>query len=115
MPFCLIRDFGYALQFVRHLIRQAVEVIISEKEKKRIPTIIAPITLVAANPTAKRITAETIVPRMPRSRPDVETQALLQETPWDKAADINVTARYRTAMPKETIEKIAVRVITPVI
>ena len=91
--FCMIRNFSYALQFARHLMRQAVELIISEKEKKRIPTTIAPITLVAANPTAKRITAETIVPRIPRSRPDVGTQGLLQEMSWDKDEAISVTAR----------------------
>ena len=58
--------------------RQAVEVIMSEKEKKRIPTIIAPITLVAAKPIAKRMTAEIMVPRIPSNKLDVGTQVLLQ-------------------------------------
>lgn len=47
--------------------RQAVEVIISEKNRRRAPVIIAPIMLVAAKVIARRITEVRTVPRMPLS------------------------------------------------
>ena len=58
--------------------RQAVEVIISEKEKNSAPTKIAPITLVAAKETARRITANKMVPKMPISSADRGVQPPLQ-------------------------------------
>ena len=52
-------------QLARHFARHAVFVIRSEKKKKRAPTTIAPITLVAANVTVSRITENRIVPKIP--------------------------------------------------
>lgn len=92
------------------------DVIISEKEKKSAPTKIAPITLVATNVMSRRITENNIVPNMPIDKANNGVQVLLQVVPfWTNVVEKSVTARYRTAMPKATIEKIGVKVITPVI
>ena len=81
-------------QFVKHFARQAVELIRNEKEKKRMPTIIAPITLVAANVTANKMTADSIVPNTPNSTADKAEHTLLQtDVSCAKAVAISITAR----------------------
>ena len=104
------------MQFVKHFTRQAVDVINSEKEKKRAPTKIAPITLVAAKVIIERIAANKMVPRLPNKTAANGAQQFLQEFSfWDNAAARSVIARYAIAIPKATVTNIGARVITPVI
>ena len=67
----------YAWQLERQLIRQMVDVIKSAKKKNKTPTIIAPITLVAAKVTKSKITEAKMVPAIPNRRARVEAQAQL--------------------------------------
>ena len=99
-----------------HLTRQAVDVIISEKNNSSKPVIIAPAILVAANVIPRRITAVNIVPRIPRSKRGsiMHTHPL---TPVDliSGAEISETRRYTTAIPNNTHRNAGVTVITAVI
>lgn len=47
---------------------------VKEKKKSKRPTIIAPITLVAAKVTAKRIIEKSIVPKIPAKTVDTAAQ-----------------------------------------
>ena len=67
----------YAWQLVKQLIKQMVDVIKSAKEKNKTPTIIAPITLVAAKVTKSKMTEARMVPAIPNRRARVEEQAQL--------------------------------------
>ena len=81
-------------QLAKHFARHVVAVIKSEKKKKRAPTTIAPITLVAANVMASRITAVRMVPRMPISTADREAQHPLHSAiPPESDVARSVTAR----------------------
>ena len=58
------------------------------------PTIIAPITLVAANVTANKMTADSIVPNTPNSAADKAEHTLLQtDVSRAKAVAISITTR----------------------
>ena len=76
----------------------------------------APIILVAAKVIRRRITATRIVPAIPNSKAVRGVQHKLQDWfLWVEAATKRRTARYTTAMPKATMEKIGVKVNTAVI
>ena len=91
-------------------------VIMSEKKKKRAPTTIAPITLVAGNAIASRITANRIVPRIPiRTAESGMQQPLHSAIPRESDAANSVTARYTTAITIAASKSIGVKEITAVI
>lgn len=96
-----------------HFTRQAVAVIISEKNVISKPVIIAPIMLVAANSIARRIIEIKIAPRIPVKRTDRIGQKQFLKPFLRVVADaIRVIARYKTAIPKTTHKNGAVTVIT---
>ena len=99
-----------------HLIRQVVVTIIRVKKARRRPTITAPKMLVAANVIPRRITAVSIVPKIPAKRKFniLHTQSL-KPRPLAKEDARRVTARYTTAIPKSTHKKAGVTVIAAVI
>lgn len=92
-------------------------VTINEKNAARAPTIIAPITLVAAKLMTSRMTAAKMVPKMPVKRTDriEHMQPLLLPAPAIKGEAIKVSARKATAMENATIEKTGLSVMTAVI
>ena len=107
---------SYLSTSARHFIRQAVEVMNKEKKNKSAPVIIAPITLVAANVTARRTTDNKIAPKIPAriNESGALMQLLLPQQFW-LAATARFTARYTTAIPKTTHKNAGVTVITAVI
>lgn len=100
----------------RHFTRQTVDVIRSEKKKRRTPTIIAPKTLVAGNVIANNIIERSIVPNIPARTNDKGVSIQPHNLRHLKLADtIRFTARYTTAIPKRTHKNAGVTVITAVI
>lgn len=93
-----------------HLTRQAEAEITRAKKRIDAPEIIAPITLVAAKSTARRITDVRIVPKMPVSISGKLVQP--QSDALEKGDFIRAMAKYTTAMPKITHKKAGVNVIT---
>ena len=86
--------FHYLSQSKTQRVKQAVDVIIREKEKNSAPTIIAPMTLVAANVTARRITENSIVPRIPTNSAESGVHLWLQIAHFCVNAEVRrVTAR----------------------
>ena len=95
-----------------HFTRHAVAVRVRERKKRRTPTKIALTVLVAVMPTAKRINANSAVPKVPinKVKSGAQQPELLRPVVLTK-----VRARYPTAIPKATQRNAGVTVITPVI
>ena len=98
-----------------HLTKQAIDVKMSEKAAKRMPAIIAPMTLVAAKVIPNRITAARSVTRIPKSsNAKVEQiQSLFLEVPL-KSDLTKSRISAPKAMPKVTQRKAAGKVMTRV-
>ena len=96
-------DSVFYLQSARHLIRQAVAVIVSVKKRNSNPESIAPITLAIATSTSKRISEKSIVPNIPVSNAEStgQRQFVLSSAP-QRRVDKSVTARKPTAIPNKT-------------
>ena len=92
--------------------RQATEVIRSEKRASRRPAKIAPMTLVAAKVTARSTRESKMVPKLPMIRVvnAVHTQV---PTPKPFVAEVAraVAPRKTTAIPKTTHKKAGVKAI----
>ena len=103
------------LHHTAHFAKHATDVTVREKNVKRAPEIIAPITLVATNSIAKRTTDVKIAPRIPvkSTGSTAQTHPLLP-VPLTTAANIGVNARYTTAIPRTTHKNAGVIVITAV-
>lgn len=95
-----------------HFTMQATEVITRVKNPSNIPAKIAPITLVAANVIAKRISENKIVPNIPIISVEraVQTHSLI---PFSLAVVLtsSVNPRYTTAIPNTTHKNAGVKVI----
>ena len=90
----------------------ATEVIIRAKKPSNKPAKIAPITLVAAKLTAKRISESKIVPKIPIiSVVNDEHIHLLVPLLSDAAVITAVMPRYTIAIPKVTHKNAGVRVM----
>ena len=94
--------------------RQAVAVTVKEKKNSSKPTIIAPITLVAANVIAKSTIANKIVPKIPASIVLMAALTFLHSGLTVSPVTVNNTARYPTAIPNTTQRKAGVTVIVAV-
>jgi len=104
------------LQFVMHLIRHIAEVIKSEKKRIKVPVIIAPTILVAANSIPRSITEVRTVPNMPAEKTLNAGQRQLWNPLPVKKPEVRIAiAWYPTAIPNSTHKKAGVTVITAVI
>lgn len=107
------QGFFYSLQPATHFIKQATEVNTSEKNASRAPEKSAPIMLVAAKVTAKRIKDSNTVPRIPIRRTRIVLQTHLRSVSVT-AEIMRVIPRKITAIPKTTHKNAGVKVITAV-
>lgn len=101
-----------------HRVRQAVSVSVRKKENRSKPVITAPKMLVAANSTASKITASSIVAIIaPRSTDIVvlKQQSILPAQHLKDVAARSITSRYTTAIPKTVHRNAGVTVIAAVI
>ena len=98
-----------------HLTKQAVDVMVKEKNNNNAPEIIAPKILVATNVIANSITDTKIVPKIPVNKTDKIEQ--MQPRILLLLADdtASVTARYKIDMPNKTHRNTGVIVIAAVI
>lgn len=103
-------------QFAKHLIRQAVDVSIKDKNAKRPPVIIAPIILVATKSMASSTTDNKIAPKIPVTSADktAHIQLFLALGRWAIDVEIRTIARYTTAIPSTTHKNASPTVITAV-
>ena len=97
-----------------HLTLQAVVVISNEKNVNKTPVNIAPITLVAANETARSINENRIEPKTPIIHAvEFGHKHRLAESELS-AATTRFTPRYTIATPKTTHKKAGVTVIVAI-
>ena len=97
-----------------HLTRQAVAVIIRERNSMSAPVKMAPGILVATKVMPRSITDNKEVPRIPARRA-LRAGHLQSGAFFVPAVEISTTARYTTLIPKATHKNAGVRVITAVI
>lgn len=97
-----------------HLILQMVVAIIRKKKANNKPAKIAPITLVAANSTAKSTNDTKIVPMIPIDHAVLLAQLHFLTVSQPKAVVARPIARYKTAIPNTTHRNAGVRVITAI-